>query len=214
MIVVIGDPGWAPTESGKTLAGGPAAVAIAARDAGATVQLVGKVGLDDAAEAVLLALAARGVEHVAVLRDPARPTRQAPAITGPDRAEDDALDGMPESVPGAGDGSLDAADVDLALRYLPEYRVIVVAERLDADALQVVADAARWSGASLVVVGRADDLPGLPDDATVFAPPDDGDPDGAFAAMVGTYAAGLDRGEDPRAAFAAAQAAVGSTAAE
>ena len=46
----------------------------------------------------------------------------------------------------------------------------------------------------------------------MFAQPD-ADPDGAFAAMVGTYAAGLDRGEHPRDAFGAASAAVGSTVA-
>ncbi|HET9344895.1 MAG TPA: hypothetical protein VFO05_04260, partial [Candidatus Limnocylindrales bacterium] len=114
----------------------------------------------------------------------------------------------------ASGSSLDAPDLELALRYLPEYGVIVVGERLGDDALRAVSDAVRWSGAALVVVGRADDLAGLSDDATVFAPPDDGDPDGAFAAMVGAYAAGLDRGEDPRAAFEAAQASVGSTAAE
>ena len=214
MIVVVGDPRWARSESGGTLAGGPAAVAVAARDAGATVQVVGKVGLDDAGEAALLALAARGVEHVAVLRDPARPTRQEPEVAGQDPVADDVLDEGLQAVPDAGDPSLDAADVDLALRYLPEYRVIVVAERLGPEALQVVADASRWSGASLVVVGRANDLAGLPEEATVFAPPDDGDPDGAFATMVGTYAAGLDRGDEPRTAFEAASAAVGSTSAE
>jgi hypothetical protein len=48
----------------------------------------------------------------------------------------------------------------------------------------------------------------------MFAPPDDGDPDGAFAAMVGAYAAGLDRGDDPKAAFAAASTAVASSPAD
>jgi hypothetical protein len=54
----------------------------------------------------------------------------------------------------------------------------------------------------------------VPDDATVFEAPTDGDPEGAFAAMVGAYAAGLDRGEDAKAAFDAASLAVGSNAAD
>ena len=213
MIVVVGDPRWTRSDTGPEVAGAPAAIALGARAAGATVQVVGKVGLDEAAEAVLLGLAARGVGHVAVLRDPSRPTRIELRPADPDLGMDDDPGTVDQSAPPA-DASLDAADVDLALRYLPEYQVIVVAERLGEDTLRVVSDAARWSGAALVVVGRVDDLTGLPADATVFAPPDDGDPDGAFAAMVGAYAAGLDRGEDPRTAFAAASAAVGSTAAE
>jgi hypothetical protein len=48
----------------------------------------------------------------------------------------------------------------------------------------------------------------------VIDAPDDGDPDGSFATMVGAYAAGLDRGDDPKAAFDAAAASVGSTATE
>lgn len=214
MIVVVGDPRWAQSDSGPAVAGAPARIAIAAREAGGMVQIVGKAGLDEAAEIVLLGLAARGVGHVAVLRDPAGTTRMEPAASDPDSAADGIADegsAISDAMTGT---SLDAADVDLALRYLTEYRVIVVADRLAEDAQRVVADAARWSGASLIVVGRAEDLAGLPEDATVFSPPDDGDPDGAFATMVGTYAAGLDRGEEPGTAFAAAQAAVGSTAAE
>jgi len=88
------------------------------------------------------------------------------------------------------------------------------ASTLDPAAIRVVAEAAGWSGAALVVVGRPATPDGLPANVTIFDPPDDGDPDGAFAAMVGAYAAGLDRGDDPRDAFTAASAAVGSTAAE
>jgi hypothetical protein len=109
---------------------------------------------------------------------------------------------------------LEAADVELALSYLPEYGVIVVAEPVDDATLRVIGAAAEWSGAALIVVGRPPTSDGLPDDVTIFDPPDDGDPEGAFASMVGTYAAGLDRGDDPRRAFEAAAAAVGSTAAE
>jgi hypothetical protein len=160
---------------------------------------------------VLLDLARRGVRHVAVLRDAERPTAVLPA----DIADDLEAESDPEPEPRGNDAqpTLDAADLELALSYLPEYAVIVVAESLSSGALRVAADAAGWSEAALVVVGAAADLAGLPDNATVFAPPD-GDPDGAFAAMVGAYAAGLDRGDDPRAAFAAATTAVASSPAD
>jgi hypothetical protein len=191
-----------------------AEIATTVVDDGVSVEIVGRVGSDSAGDAVILSLAQRGVGHVAVLRDSGRPTEVEPL---PAPEESDASIGAAFEPPSAAQPespTVDAADVELALKYLPEYRVIVVAERLDEDALRVVSDAARWSGASLVVVGRAEDLAGLPEEATVFEPPEDGDPDGAFAAMVGTYAAGLDRGEEPGRAFAAASAAVGSTSAE
>jgi hypothetical protein len=215
VIVVIGSPRARPSADGGIGAAGLASgIAIAAAGTGAPVQVVGRVGEDPPGEAILLDLAQRAVGHVAVLRDAGRPTRGELPSTS-DQA-DEALAETADDPPGALSDeapTIDAADLDLALRYLPEYRVIVVAEALGADALAVAADAARWSGSALVVVGRARDLAGLPDDATAFEPPGDGDPDGAFAALVGAYAAGLDRGDDPRAAFEAATAAVGSTTA-
>jgi hypothetical protein len=211
VIVVVGNPvARAGAEAGPLAAGLAAGVAVAAVVAGSSVQVVGRVGEDATGESVLLDLARRGVGHAAVLRDPARPTAEIPAV------DDDALDGEsgdfgdPPASPSPA-STLDAADLKLAFDYLPEYGVIVVAERLAPAALRVAVDAAAWSGAALVVVGRSGDLTGLPDDATVLAAPDDGDPDGAFAALVGTYAAGLDRGDEPHAAFDAAAAAVGST---
>ena len=206
MIVVIGSP-RAREDSGRAVAAGiPAAIGVAAAAAGAEVQVVGRVGEDPAGDGVLLDLARRGVRHVAVLRDAVRATDEVPAMT----------DDVDESAPAVASevSTLDGPDVQLALSYLPEYRVIVVAEPLDVAAMRVIVDAASWSGAALVVVGRPATADDLPADVTIFDPPDDGDPDGAFAAMVGTYAAGLDRGEDPRLAFDAAAAAVGSTAAD
>lgn len=210
MIVVVGSPrALREPDAGSVAAVGLASeVALVAVRDGARVQLIGRVGEDAAGEAVLLDLAQRGVGHVAVLRDAGRPT---PEIAGDafDEVADEAVDSVDdrsELVP-----TLDAADLELALSYLPEYGVIVVAEQLPAAALRVVADAARWAGAALVVVGPPDEVAGLPEDATAFAPPA-GDDTGAFAEMVGMYAAGLDRGEDPRSAFDAATAAVGSSA--
>ena len=212
MIVVVGSPSARVFTGGPALAAGLVAnVAVVAAQAGAAVQIVGRVGEDPLGEAVLLDLAGRGVGHVAVLRDAGRPTPwetaddadEAPSTVGDD-------DGTaPPRATDPGGPTIDAADIELALSYLPDYSVLVVAERLAPEARAVVASAAGWNGSSVVVVGGPDDLAGLPDEATAFEPPD-GDPDGAFAAMVGTYAAGLDRGEDPRSAFAAATAAVGS----
>jgi hypothetical protein len=187
-------------------------MALAAAAAGGSVQIVGRVGEDRAGEAVLLDLARRGVGHVAVLRDSGRPTAEMSAVSADDVALE--ADPGPASHVASPPPTLDPADIELALSYLTEYAVIVVAEPLAASALRVVTDATAWSGARLVVVGVPDDLAGLPEDATVFAPPDDGDPEGAFAAMVGAYAAGLDRGDDPKAAFAAAASAVGSNRAD
>jgi hypothetical protein len=76
-----------------------------------------------------------------------------------------------------------------------------------------VADAASFADAALVVVA----VPGapLPDayaGATVLeAPPDD--PDGVFAALVGRFAAALDRGEPAADALRSAAAAGGWEAA-
>ena len=213
MIVVVGSPRARPAESGSVVAAGLAAdIALAAAAAGEAVQIVGRVGEDATGEAALLDLARRGVGHVAVLRDAARATPVDEPAPGPDDA-DDVDDAGPGPVGAPTDApTIDAADLELALRYLPDYRVIVIAEPIAADVLRVAAAAVGWSGSSLIVVGETSDTTGLPDDVTVFAQPA-ADPDGAFAAMVGTYAAGLDRGEHPRDAFRAASAAVGSTVA-
>jgi sugar/nucleoside kinase (ribokinase family) len=211
VIVVVGNP-VARSSTGRpgAAAGLAALVAIAAVAAGRTAQIVGRVGEDGAGDAALVDLARHGVGHAAVLRDPVRPT---PVLAA---ADDDTIDddGPVDTGQRATSSTLDPPDLKLAFDYLPEYAVIVVAERLQPSTLRVAVDAAAWSGAALVVVGPADDLAGLPDDATVIDAPDDGDPDGSFATMVGAYAAGLDRGDDPKAAFDAAAASVGSTATE
>jgi sugar/nucleoside kinase (ribokinase family) len=212
VIVVVGNPSARASTDGPAVSAGlPAHVAIAAVAAGGSAQIVGRVGEDPAGEAALIDLARHGVGHAAVLRDPTRPTLVTAAATEEDALEDASTGDVAAADPIS---TLDAADLQLAFDYLPEYAVIVVAEPLAPPALAVAVGAAAWSASALVVVGRADDLAGLPDDATVLDAPGDGDPDGSFATMVGTYAAGLDRGDDPRAAFEAAAATVGSTAAQ
>jgi hypothetical protein len=95
---------------------------------------------------------------------------------------------------------IEAADLDLALRYLPEVRVIVLASPA-APLLETAVAASSWSGAPLILIGPLDpDATRLAEAAepapVVLAPPAD-DPDAAFAGVVATLAARLDAGEDP-----------------
>ncbi len=77
-----------------------------------------------------------------------------------------------------------------------------------AEVIPVAAEAAEFASAHLVVlVGEGSAPPeGLPADALVLQAPAD-DPDGAFATLVGAYAAALAAGEAPADAFAAARGA-------
>jgi hypothetical protein len=90
--------------------------------------------------------------------------------------------------------SLDPADLELALRYLPDIRVVVVAD--DVAVLgATAAAAAAWAGAELILVTSATSFapPGIDPRTTVLAGPS-ADPDGAFAGLVGQLAARLDAG--------------------
>jgi ribokinase len=214
VIVVVGSPHLRFRESRQQAAGPTVGVAAAAAAAGADVQLVGKIGDDPAGEVVLLDLAERGIGHVAMLRDPTRPTPET-ADAGADAAEaapfeeQDDEPGRPATLAGP---TLEPADIELALRYLPDYRVLVVADPLAAESLQVVVAASRWSGAALILVIPSGSEPLEVPDATVLEAPVD-DPDDAFASVVGGYAAALDRGEEPAEAFASASTASGWAAA-
>jgi hypothetical protein len=190
-------------------------VAVAAASGGGEVQLVGKVGDDPAGEAALLDLASRSVGHVAILRDPslATPETADREASEPVRFDDEPGDetgaATPPSTSPAAAPTLDAADLDLALRYLPDYRVVVLADPLPGAALDVIVAASRWSGAALVIVlPKGASVPNDAAEATVLEAPAD-DADGAFAAIVGAYAVALDRGEEPAEAFATASATGG-----
>jgi ribokinase len=211
MIVVIGQPFLSVTEDGDTAGGLPARIAFAAAAAGADVQLVGKVGEDDAADAVLLALARGGVGHVAVLRDGGGPTGRLEPLAE-DSIDGDGYGGAPEPpAESVGGLQLEAPDVDLALRYLTDFAVVVLATPGE-DLARVVASAVNWAGAHLVAVVPIDEHepPELPADSIVFEAPEV-DPDGAFATMVGSFAAALDAGEAAGDAFRATVAAQGWT---
>jgi hypothetical protein len=217
VIVVIGSPLARVTAEETVAAGLAAAVARIAAAAGAQVELIGRVGDDPSGDAAVLDLAATGVGHVALLRTAgaATPVETEPRAAGavepePDSAlttavdADDATELKPRTL---ADGlAIDAGDLELGLRYVPDYRVIVVAALLDQAGWRTVIDAVGWSGAALIATVPADGtVPELPADGTVFERPDDG-ADGAFAGVVGRYAAALDAGREPAAAFASATA--------
>ncbi len=227
MIVVIGPAALRPTPTGVGRAVGTAPeIAAAAAADGATVEIVTKIGEDGAGEELLIALARAGVGHLAVLRDPAGPTSLA-MDDGEPPDEDLDLDLVPALLaeaeaalarPPAGSPSagapptppsapiLEPADLALALRYLRDYRVVIAVEPIADGGAAVIAEAASFADAGLVVVAP----PGLRAPAayaaaTLIEAPTD-DPDGAFAALVGRYAAAMDRGIAPAEAFRAATA--------
>jgi hypothetical protein len=218
VIVVIGSPLLGVTEAGPSAEGLAARIALTAAGAGSTVQLLGKVGEDEAGDAALLALARGGVGHVAVLREPGRATGRVEPVDR-DRLEPSDDEVTPSgSALGAFPGPtlrLEAADVDLGLRYLTDFGVVVLAGPADADLAAVVARAVGWAAAHLVAVIPAGEPepPGLPPESIVFEAPD-ADPDGVFASMVGAFVAALDEGGDAAGAFRVALAEGGWSAAD
>jgi len=223
VIVIIGSPSLVPADPGgrSGAAGRSIEVAHGATAGGAQVELVGKVGDDPAGDALLLALADAGIGHVAILRDPSRRTPVAPIATGDDEAmlsDEDDDDGNEIAAPAAPASAgvsdepvptIDAADLDLALRYLPDHTVVVVAERLGADALAVVAADCSYVAAALVLIiePRSEPLE-TPPGATLLEAPRS-DPDGVFGRTVGRFAAALDRGSSGAQALAEATAGSG-----
>ena len=137
MIVVVGSPIGRVSDGGISAAGMSSRVALAAARTGAAVQVVGKTGDDVTADGVVLDLSRGGVGHVALLRDGSRPTPLEPA---------DDVDAAAETSPAAPllDGpAIDAADVDLGIRYLTDFEVVVVAEPAPPNLITVVTDAQR-----------------------------------------------------------------------
>jgi hypothetical protein len=108
----------------------------------------------------------------------------------------------------SGADGIDAADLDLALHYLPEIRAIVLVGP-DASLVTPAAAESSWSGAGLVLVtpkGRAPDTTAVPHAIVLEPPPSD--PDGTSAGLVAALAARLDAGQDPAAAWKAAAGAL------
>lgn len=228
MIVIVGNPGWRASDPAGP-AGRTCEVGLAAAACGSSVEIVGRAGEDRDGDALMLALARAGIGHVAVLRDPAHATATVAETPGDDTlaADDDdvgsdddpAKPGAagPASGPATGGPPLEPADVSLGLQYLTTFRVLVVADDVPPSIGPVAAEAASFAGAHLVLLVPADvaaaDLPEAGPTVTVLAAPAEHD-EGAFARLVGTYAAALDAGSDPSAAFSTAVSDVGWEALE
>lgn len=165
-------------------------IARAAVEGGATVEVVGKVGDDAVGDELVVELERAGIGHAALLRDPASRTP------------------IGDEAPGL---ELAPPDVELALRYLTDCRVIVVAESLTPAADEVVRTSAAFGGAHRVLLDGDDGAEGGEDATVLRAGPGELT---AFSALVGRYAAHLDAGTRPADAFARASAEIGWTAAE
>lgn len=225
MLGVVGSPwftpGSTPGAPGEA-AGLAAAIARAAASAGAEVQLIGKVGDDPSGDAVLLALARGRVGHLALLREAGRATPIAPAgnpvgaVADTESiatliAEDGADASRPPGETGTGDSPatglpLEAADISLGLRYLRDFRVLVAADPLDAPSALVVADAAAYADAALIVIAPRGQAPPIGTASAIVLEAPAADPEGAFAALVGRLAAAMDDGIDAGEAFRSATA--------
>ncbi len=207
MIVVLGSLAWRAAPAAMP-AGRAPEIALAAAARGATTEVVGRVGDDRAGDALVLALAAAGVGHAAVLRDPIHAT---PLITPPPAEDADPFaDDPPAPIPSAVGPRLEPADVALGLSYLTSFGVLVVTDDVPANALSACVDGALFAGAHLVLILPPGRRPPetLPADTTVLGAPDVAD-DGAFASLVGAYAAALDAGVGPAGAFRIATGDVG-----
>ena len=220
MIAVVGRVAGIPGEDGG-VAGLAGSVALAAAGRGSRVELVAKLGDDPAGDRLLFALTRAGVGHAAILRDPARstPLGEATASDGgaDERADEPSTDQLAEAPPDpnaarTSDLGLELApgDLELALRYLTDATVIVLADPVP-GLVPVAVDGAGFTGAALVILGAPGELPDedAAPGATVFASPGR-DPGGAFAALVAEYAVELDAGRDPGSAWAAAARRLGA----
>jgi hypothetical protein len=107
---------------------------------------------------------------------------------------------------------LEPADLELALRYLPDARAIVLVG--SAELAPVAAAAAGWAGASLVVLVPPEALaPELADaERSIVLGIPARDPDAAFAGLVAALALQLDAGEPLAAAWSATLARLGAEA--
>jgi pfkB family carbohydrate kinase len=203
VIIVIGQiVGRGQDGHGVAPAGPAAAVALAAAESGADVEVLTRIGDDPTGDAVLLALARAGVGHVATIRDAGHRTPLVPVsneLPDPDDDAEPTAEGEQDPVDAP---ILDAADVGLGLRYLTDYRVIVVVHLVERDVLREAAAAAGWATAHLVVVTPPghDTAADMIDGALTITADRDAE---SVGALLGRYAAAVDLGEEPATAFAA-----------
>lgn len=195
MIVVVGLPRLGGSQPPRAT-GLAAEIARRAAGAGAGVQLMGKVGDDPEGDIALLDLAGAGVAHPAMLRDHARRT---PLATGR---------GAADRGPAP---TLEPADLELGLRYVPDFRVLVVAVPDMPALVGVAAEAASFAGAHLIVITNdGAHVETLPERSTVLTAPRGEAGKSALAGLVATYAVALDAGDDSIAAWRRARASAGA----
>jgi hypothetical protein len=106
-------------------------------------------------------------------------------------------------------GVLEPADLDLALHYLPDIRVIVLVG-LPASLVATALGAASWTGAPLVLIAPEAPVPDR-DPAPIVLDPPESDPDGTFAGFVAALAVRVDAGAAPAEAW---KATIGTLAAD
>ena len=195
MIVVVGLPRL--SRSQPPAADGLAVqIARRAASAGAAVQLMGKIGDDPDGDLALLDLAAAGVAHPAMLRDHARRT---PVGSG-------------KPADGRGPAPLlEPADLELGLRYVPDFRVLILAVPEAPGLIAPAAEASSFAGAHLIVIGSPRTrVETLSERSTVLTAPKGAEGESALAALVATYAVALDAGEVSTVAWRMAMAAAGA----
>jgi hypothetical protein len=134
---------------------------------------------------------------VALLRDAAHPTplvtrRASSDGTGVTLESNNDSASIEPSDPAARPG-LDAADVQLALHYLSDYRVVLVAEPQPDEIVSVIADAAAYTGATLLVAVGPGWRGTMPDGALVVEA-DTSDPESRLADLLGAIAARVEQG--------------------
>jgi hypothetical protein len=184
---------------------GDAVLEIARRAAstGARTEVVGAAPAGERGDRVLLAVAKAGVGHATVTRTMASdavPTADIEQVIEP---------GIEPAIQPGIEPGIEPADLELALRYLPDLRAIVLVAPPPA-LLATAASAASFAGATLIVVGRVDPatLDGLGSPAPIVLDPPAHDPDAAFAGLVAALAVRLDAGEEPSAAWAGTMASL------
>lgn len=166
---------------------------------------MGSIGDDPAGDNVVVELGRAGIGHAALLRDPGGTTLVAGRL----------MSQLPR---------LDAADVELGLRYVADYHVLILAEPLTPEAEAAAIDAAAYHDAMLVAVlpeggkissslSAAATVLGAPTTEGGADDPDDEAPGArasqAFASFVAVLAIGIDSGASVAEAFAQAVRSTG-----
>lgn len=207
MIAVIGVVAWDERDGEPLAAGMAVEIAAEAAALGREVQIVGKVGEDEAGNEAVVDLAKRRVGHAALLREAGMPTPLVARTTGDEESAPESGEAPREPdeeslVPAAESERpiLDRADVELALRYLPGVTVVVATGGLTPDGLDAAIQGAAYAGAKLVVTVREGEFAAaLPETAIALEAPERDD--GSFVRFVAALAALLDEGADPERAF-------------